>query len=71
MKDTTNMKMKQLIKFTTLARLLPATSALAQRVAFPLLFLGAGLVLVQPSMVPGSARNWDCPPHAGRFNNPI
>ncbi len=46
--------------FTTLARLLPATSALAQRVVFPLLFLGAGLVLVQPSMVPGSARNWDC-----------
>jgi len=48
MKDTTNMKMKQLIKFTPLARLLPATSALARRVARPLLFLGAGLVLVQP-----------------------
>jgi hypothetical protein len=34
--------------FTTLARLVSATSALAQRVAFPLLFLGAGLALVQP-----------------------
>src|SRR5437870_2517622 len=34
--------------FTPLARLSPAASALARRVAFPLLFLGAGLVLVQP-----------------------
>src|SRR5450755_5001651 len=31
------------------AGLLSATSILARRVAFPLLFLGAGLVLVQPS----------------------
>jgi hypothetical protein len=30
------------------AGLLSATSILARRVAFPLLFLGAGLVLVQP-----------------------
>ena len=34
--------------FTTFAGLLSATSILARRVAFPLLFLGAGLVLVQP-----------------------
>jgi len=45
--------------FTTLARLLSAPSALAQRAAFPLLFLGAGLVLVQPcaGTTPGTFSN--------------
>jgi hypothetical protein len=40
------------------AALLSATSLLARRVAFPLLFLGAGLVLVQP-----------CAADSGVFNN--
>src|SRR2546428_13702690 len=34
--------------FTPLARLLSATSARARRVAFPLLFFGTGVVLVEP-----------------------
>jgi hypothetical protein len=42
----------------SLAGLLSATSILARRVAFPLLFLGAGLVLVQPCAgAPGAFSN--------------